>query len=173
MLTLCLLRHAKSGWDNPALDDFDRALAPRGIKAAPEVGKAMRGLGLTPDLVLCSSAVRTRATLMLVLPELRMPAPPIQFEDELYLAPSRRLLDRLQRIDPPARTVLMIGHNPSLHSLTLELTGKGKKADMAALAEKYPTTALAVLTFDCSSWSDIQSGTGQLQTFLTPRGLKD
>ncbi len=173
MLTLCLLRHAKSAWDQPNLDDFDRALAPRGIKAAPEVGKAMRGLRLAPDLILCSSAVRTRATLMLVLPELRIAAPPILFEDELYLAPSRRLADRIQRIDPPAQTVLVIGHNPSLHALALELTGGGQKADMAALAEKFPTTALAVLTFDVRKWGDVQAGTGKLAHFITPKGLKD
>jgi phosphohistidine phosphatase len=173
MLTLCLLRHAKSSWDNPALDDVDRGLSSRGIKAAPEIGRALRHAEFVPDLILCSSSVRTRATLMLILPELRLSSPSILYEDELYLAPSRRILDRIQRIDEPAQSVLMVGHNPSTHQLALELTGKGKKSFMAELASKFPTAAYAILRFDAAQWSDVQAGAGELIDFVTPKGLKD
>ncbi len=74
MLTLSLLRHAKSAWGDLELDDYERGLAPRGIKAAPQIGRHLRKEKLKPDLVLCSGAVRTRATLALILPETRRPA---------------------------------------------------------------------------------------------------
>ena len=72
MLTLSLLRHAKSSWSNPALPDRERPLATRGVTDAPLMGKAMAERGIDPELVLCSSARRTRDTLALVLPELRV-----------------------------------------------------------------------------------------------------
>ena len=72
MLTLSLLRHAKSSWNNPSLADRDRPLAIRGVADAPLMGRAMTERGIDPDLVLCSSARRTRDTLALVLPELKV-----------------------------------------------------------------------------------------------------
>ena len=85
MLTLSLLRHAKSSWSNPTLPDRDRPLATRGVTDAPLMGKAMAERGIDPELVLCSSARRTRDTLALVLPELRV-EPKVVYEDALYHA---------------------------------------------------------------------------------------
>ena len=86
MLTLSLMRHAKSDWGDLDLDDYARTLSKRGIKAATVMGQAIRRERLEPDLILCSGAIRTRATLTLMLPELRTPHPAVMFDDELYLA---------------------------------------------------------------------------------------
>ena len=75
MITLFLLRHAKSSWADPGLDDYERPLAKRGVNAGAEMGKYLKRQKLRPDLILCSGAVRTRATLELVLAELGTPAP--------------------------------------------------------------------------------------------------
>jgi phosphohistidine phosphatase len=171
MLTLSLLRHAKSSWGDPGLDDHARPLAERGAKAAPEIGSYLRREELRPDLVLCSGAVRTRATLALVLAALGPPAPEIRYDDALYLASPGTLLDQVRKVDPVHRHVMMIGHNPGLHALALELIGEGARKDIAALATKFPTAALAILEFDAGSWGEIGAGAGRLERFVTPRRL--
>ena len=93
MLTLSLLRHAKSGWDDSSLKDFDRPLSERGETAAPRMGAYMAAQGLAPDLVLCSPAVRACRTLDLVLPHLAG-GPTVVYEDNFYLAAPSVLLQR-------------------------------------------------------------------------------
>lgn len=172
-LTLHLLRHAKSAWDDLELDDHERALAPRGLKAAPRMGRYMAAQGMKPDLVLCSDAVRTRATLTLVLPELGKPAPEIRYDNALYLAAPDTILDILRMVDAKHTRVLIIGHNPGIHALALSLTGSGDKGLLAELATRFPTATLATLTFAGKSWKQVAPGTGQLTGFVTPRTIKD
>lgn len=171
MLTLSLLRHAKSSWDDLELDDFERPLAKRGISAAPQMGRALRELDAKPDLVLCSTAVRTRATLALVLLELGPPPPEVSYDDGLYLASPAAMLTRIRKADDRFPHVMLVGHNPGTHALALELTGVAKREDMAELAAKFPTAGLAIITFDVDRWRDVKSGTGQLKLFMTPRKL--
>lgn len=171
MLTLSLLRHAKSSWDDPTQDDFDRPLAPRGKEAAPRVGAEMRRRGLVPDLVVSSPSARTRATLALVKPELDRAKVPVRFEDGLYLASPAGLLDIIHRLPDTARHVLILGHNPGLQNLAVKLTGRGDEKTRRAVAAKFPTAALAVLAFDVERWADVASGKGNLIHFLTPKRL--
>jgi phosphohistidine phosphatase len=176
MLTLTLLRHAKSSWDDPALDDYDRPLAKRGKKAAPEVGAALAAMGLRPDLVICSGAVRARATLDLVLAKLGAPVPEVVFDDSVYLATPETLLARLNRIGPSEtgetpRSVMLVGHNPGLEELALLLAGSGAADDTARMTEKFPTAAVAVIGFNADNWALIAPGLGRLEHFLTPKQL--
>ncbi len=171
MLTLSLLRHAKSSWDDPTGRDFDRGLAARGTEAAPRMGRTMRGLGLMPDLVLCSPAARTRATLGLVLPELGGPAPEVRYDDRLYLASSADILSLVRGLPAKAGHVLLVGHNPGLHALATELTGKGDAEASQALLDKFPTAALCVLGFEAARWAGVGPRKGTLLHFLTPRRL--
>jgi phosphohistidine phosphatase len=174
MLTLSLLRHAKSSWDEPALDDYDRPLAKRGKKAAPEIGAALAAMGLRPDLVLCSGAVRARETLDLVLSKLGGPAPEIVYDEALYMATPAGLLARLRKVaaraDAP-RHVMLVGHNPGLEELALMLVGSGGADDRARMAEKFPTAALAVIAFNTESWAKVRPGAGRLEHFITPKRL--
>jgi phosphohistidine phosphatase len=171
MRTLSLLRHAKSAWDNPRLSDFERPLAPRGAAAAPRTGRHMREIGLRPDLVVCSPAVRTRETARLALAELAPPAPPVVFDEAIYEARSSTLMARLRALDGGVRHVLMIGHNPGLQSLLLSLAGAGLDGEHAGAAEKFPTAALAVLDLAIDDWPELRAGCGTLVHFATPRGL--
>ncbi len=173
MLTLILLRHAKSSWDTPGEDDFARGLAPRGRAAAPRMGEEMRRLSLKPHTVLCSPAVRTRDTLALVLPYLD-PAPAnVHFEDDLYLASGQRIHDRLRRLANDCPAALVIGHNPGLHNLALTLAEPSDDPRLSAMRDKFPTAALAVFTFQTPEWRQIKPQTGRLVHFATPRGLRD
>ena len=176
MLTLILLRHAKSSWDGPGLSDFERPLAKRGKKAAPEIGGALARLGLRPDLILCSGAVRARETLALVLPALGSRSPPVVYDDALYMALPDGLLTGLHKIKPDhqgnsPKCVMMVGHNPGFEELALLLAGDGPADKLARLSEKFPTAAAAVIAFDAESWPDLRPGTGRLNHFLTPKGL--
>jgi phosphohistidine phosphatase len=173
MLTLTLLRHAKSSWDNPGHDDFSRPLNARGLHAAPEAGRALRELAIVPSLVLCSPSQRTRETLRLALPEMHLAAAPQSvFEDALYLAPPAQMLDQLRKVEAKHASVLLIGHNPGMHNLAEALAGPGGPNTQALnerLAEKFPTGAIAVLTFNKKSWRDVAPRTGRLTAFWTPK----
>ena len=171
MLTLFLLRHAKSSWSNPALQDRERPLATRGINDAPLMGKAMAERGLDPDFVLCSSARRTRDTLDLVLPELKV-EPKVVYEDALYHASPETMLQVLRGIQPGASRVMLVGHNPEIHSLALDLVGAGPKHFRERLMTKFPTAALAVINFASGLWKSVTVNSGTLNLFIAPRDLR-
>jgi phosphohistidine phosphatase len=170
MLTLSLLRHAKSSWDDPALEDFDRPLAKRGAAAAPRMGAYMAAQGLIPDLILCSPAVRARQTLDLVLPHLTG-GPTVFFEDAFYLAAPSVLLARIQKIEVKVNHALIVGHDPGIQGLALSLSHSGKAEALKALAAKFPTAGLAVIRFKGGDWAKVARGSGRLDLFVTPKLL--
>jgi phosphohistidine phosphatase len=133
MLTLSLLRHAKSSWKDPALADHERPLNTRGQAEAPVMGKAMTKHGLDPDLVLCSTARRTRDTLALVLPELKT-EPKVIYEDGLYHGTSAEMLGILHEVGAGVGQVLLVGHNPDLAQIVYDLTGARVRFDPGSLA---------------------------------------
>lgn len=170
MLTLCLLRHAKSSWEDASIQDFDRALAPRGEEAAPRMGAYMADQGIEPELILCSPAARARQTLALVLPKLAG-QPSVEFEDGLYLASSTALLARIRKVRANTHRLMLVGHDPGLHGLAVELSGRGSTEDLNRLANKFPTAGLAVISFRVSQWSQVKPKAGRLDLFMAPRRL--
>jgi phosphohistidine phosphatase len=168
MHQLLLLRHAKSSWEDTSTPDRDRPLNPRGRRAAVAMRRAMRELGLAPDLILVSPAARTMETMRLLEPWDDTPL--IEPMEELYLASAAQLLATLREVAETVRTVLLIGHNPGMHQLAVLLTDPRGSAEKPARAvrEGFPTGALAEfsLTFP---WSRLDAGGGRLIRFLTPR----
>jgi len=171
MLTLSLLRHAKSSWNNPSLPDQERPLVTRGVTDAPLMGRAMAERGIDPDLVLCSSARRTRDTLALVLPELKV-EPKVVYDDALYHASPGEMLAMLRDVPPSATRVLLVGHNPEIQAFALDLVGSGPKHYRDRLREKYPTAGLAVVNFTSGSWKGVTVNSGSLNLFLSPKDLR-
>ena len=135
------------------------------------MGNAMAKHGLDPDLVLCSTARRTRDTLELVLPELKT-EPKIVYEDELYHASPAEMLNLLHGVGGGVNQVLLIGHNPGLQSFGLDLIGSGAKRLKDRLEAKLPTAGLVVLRFQAGAWKDIAINSGKLELFLTPSDVK-
>ena len=175
MKTLLLLRHAKSSWaksswPDPGATDFDRSLNDRGRRAAPLIAGHLLESGLLPDLVLCSAARRTRETLALMLPNLPGDAV-LRIENGLYKASSADLLKRLRRVEPTVGTVLVIAHNPGLEDLAATVCGGGDENLRRRMAEKFPTTALAVFALDAARWTGLRKEAAILTDFVLPKDL--
>jgi phosphohistidine phosphatase len=170
MLTLTLFRHAKSSWGHPALEDFDRPLNERGERDAPRTAAFLAEQAYVPDLILCSSAKRTRQTLDLTLPAWK-PRPKVDYSDALYHATAPAMLAMLRDAPAEAKHVMIIGHNPGLESFATRLIGEGDKNDRLVIATKFPTAAAAVITFEAKSWADVEPGSGYLALFATPKQL--
>ncbi len=168
MRQLLLLRHAKSNWEDPSLADHDRPLDSEGRSATSGMRETILGLGFAPQLVLVSSARRTRETLELLEP---LPGSPrIERSSDLYLASPRQSLDYLALTPREIERVLVITHNPGLHDLAMMLSGAhgislGGKLT-SRLARGLPTGGL--LDFSVAGqWSDLPHG-ARLLNFVTP-----
>ena len=170
MKTLILMRHAKSAWDDPQQKDIDRPLSGRGRKAAPQMGAWLAGAGYRPDLVLCSTAQRTRETLELMQGDLPARVP-TEFLRTLYMAAPREMLTEIGKAPAKAGTVMLLGHNPGIASLAALLAGSGESRALGNLHAKFPTAAIAVLSLDVAQWSALSPGSGKLTAFQRPRDL--
>jgi phosphohistidine phosphatase len=167
-MRLWLLRHAKSAWDRPGINDHDRPLSPRGERDAERMRRYLDGEDAEPVLVLCSSAARARRTLELVGPALRGD-PDIRIEPQLYTFDATILVERLRAIGAAVEPVMLVGHNPAIQELALNLTGSGEA--FAALTEKYPTGALAEIDVAGDTWGGLEERMGRLIRFVRPRDL--
>lgn len=166
--TLYLLRHAKSSWSKPGLDDFDRPLNPRGKATRDFLVDWFADNGIRPDLVICSPAKRTRQTLK-PIKALWDPRPEIVFEASVYEAELATLKNTLRHASSDHRSILLVGHNPGLQQLALDLMDNGSDAHSQSLRTKFPTGAIACLTTNGESWKRMQGGSFHLQEFVLPR----
>ncbi len=169
MPRLILARHAKSSWGDPALRDHDRPLNARGHRAAGRVGARLCELDCVPDLVFSSSSERTRQTWEGMRRHLG-DGPQVSFHRELYLASPRIVLDRIARAPATARTVMVLGHNPTTHALAAHLSREGDPAATARLRVKFPTGAAAIVDLYETGWEAAGEG-GELLHFILPRDL--
>lgn len=167
MKRLYLLRHAKSSWDDPALGDPDRPLAPRGRRAAKLMADHLRRKGISPELVLCSPSKRTRQTLKRIARGLGKNAD-VQIESALYAASATTLLEELHEVPDEVDSVMLIGHNPGIQDLALSLARAGSES--LRVRSKFPTAALATLKHNVT-WHGLAPGSAELVSFVTPKQL--
>jgi len=172
MRTVSLYRHAKSSWDDPALEDFDRGLSKRGQKSAPAMGAFLRENALMPELVICSPAQRTRETFDLTFGQ-RNDAPNLRFDERLYHASSATMLDLLRNLPAEIENVMILGHNPGLHALALDLFSHGDADAVDAVCRKFPTCGLAIVDIELGDWGSLGVGEGYLRSFMTPKQLPE
>ena len=169
MKTLTLLRHAKSGWDDPHARDFDRALNAKGKRAAALIGGYLRNAGAAFDHVVASPAVRVVETLAGVEQGYGRTLAP-SYDRRIYLASAVTLLDVVHEVSADATRILLVGHNPGLEDLALWLVPNSDDPPRVALEAKYPTATLANIVFD-GTWADLQPGNAKLTHFIRPRDL--
>ncbi|MET7618015.1 histidine phosphatase family protein [Streptomyces sp. NPDC005408] len=166
---LVVLRHAKSAWPDDVAD-HDRPLAPRGRRDAPAAGRWLRESDCVPDLVVCSTARRTRRTWELAAAEFDV-TPPVTHDVRLYGASATELLDVVREIPGRVRTLMLIGHNPGAQELVLMLAGEADAFALEQTRTKFPTSAIAVLRVP-GPWSDLEAGAARLTEMVVPRGAK-
>ncbi|WP_425613481.1 histidine phosphatase family protein [Anatilimnocola sp. NA78] len=163
MKTLLLLRHAKSSWKDSDLDDHDRPLNKRGKRDAPRMGQLLLDENLLPDLIVCSSAKRTRRTAELVS-ETSGYRGETRITGDVYEAWADRLLTTIQAFPAEASRVLLIGHNPGLEELLEAVTGNYRPLS---------TAALAWLEFPVDDWREInKENKAELKHVWQPRELE-
>lgn len=166
-LTLILMRHAKSAWSDPGLDDFDRTLNGRGRTSAVAIGDWLVRRGHLPDSVVVSGARRTVETWSRMAKAMPKTAT-MRSDPALYLASAETILAVLRA--QTDRSVMLIGHNPGI--------GEFASRIVAAVPDHpryrdYPTAATTVMTFDADSWREIGWGEGHVVDFVVPRELAD
>ncbi|WEO98758.1 histidine phosphatase family protein [Streptomyces sp. FXJ1.172] len=168
---LVLLRHAKSAWPE-GVEDHRRPLAARGLRDAPAAGRTLAEADCLPDLALCSTAVRARRTWELASAEWGTP-PPVRYDQRLYAAGVADLLEVVREVPSEVETLLLVGHNPGLEELVLELAGDGLDDTLERVRTKFPTAAIAVLTWHGTGWSALVPGAALLTWVTVPRGSKE
>ncbi|MEO3811322.1 histidine phosphatase family protein [Sphaerisporangium sp. B11E5] len=159
MNTLIVLRHAKAA-HVPGLADRQRPLTDRGERDAGRAGEALKALGLSPDLVLCSPSERTRRTAELTLATLA-PDAPVQIETDIYEAYPDELVELIRRTGDEVSTLLLVGHNPGALELVVNLT-------LARDLDKFPPGAYAVIE-TTEAWTDLGPGDGRLAHRWNPK----
>lgn len=170
MKILTLLRHAKSGWNDPVERDFDRPLNRRGRKAAQTIGREMRARHLDFDRVVASPAVRVVETLDDVGDGYGRPIC-VDYDDRLYLASLATLLEVIRETNGTAERLLLVGHNPGLELLAMYLTSDDSNGLRGEVAIKYPTATLAEISLPVRDWKHVRQGIGRLEALVRPRDL--
>lgn len=158
------MRHAKSDYP-PGVADHDRPLAPRGVRQAALAGDWLRANAPTIEGVLCSTAARTRETLL----NTGIDAP-VRYSERLYASTPGTLIDEINAVNDAVSTLLVIGHEPTMSALALGLNGAGDTNTIAAerISTKFPTSAIAVLTV-AGAWKHVELGVATLIDFEVPR----
>ena len=169
MRRLMLLRHAKTERAEPGERDRERKLTKRGRSDAPVIGAYLSHHKMTPDLVLVSPATRTRETWALLQTAFAK-SPRARDEERIYNASAHGLFNLVAESEA-ASCLLLIGHNPGLHELALQLIASGDIEARERLSENLPTSGLAVIDFSINDWSRLHPRSGRLEHFVTPRLL--
>lgn len=157
-----LLRHAEAGWGDGS--DRERPLTPAGAVAAGRLGRFLASLGLEPQAVLSSPAVRARTTAELAV-EAAGWGNPVRLEESFYGEGSEAVLAHLRRLPETVGTVLLVGHEPVWSGLVSGLAGGGRL--------RFPTAASACLEADLERWNELDWGGMALSWLVTPRMLRD
>jgi len=170
MKRLTILRHAKSSWDDPQLEDFNRPLNDRGWKAARRMGRELEKRGMKFDLVVASTAARVRETIDGLTEKLRLNVE-IRFEPRMYAASEEMLLSIVRDIGESAHAPLLVGHNPGLQQLIIALTHSDPDDLRSRVERKFSTAALAAIELPAHRWAEVEPGTGKVTELILPKEL--
>jgi phosphohistidine phosphatase len=170
MRRLLLLRHAKTERAEHGERDRDRKLTARGRTDAPMIGAYMARHRVVPDVALVSLATRAQETWGLVA-EAFAKSPRTVKTERIYNATADALAELIRETGGDARALLVVGHNPGLHDLALQLIGAGDIEARENLSEKLPTSGLVVIDLAFDDWSLLHDSAGRLERFVSPRRL--
>ena len=158
MKKLMLVRHAKSDWNDPTQDDFDRPLNERGLAAAPHMAARLLQQSIIPQRIISSPALRAKTTALAF--SLKLNLPEISYNEAIYDARYADLLRVINKLPDDDDFVALVGHNPGMSDLLYELTH-----DMADM----PTCAVAVIEFNTDHWELAGEGMGRVKFYDFPK----
>lgn len=161
MKQLTLVRHAKSSWKDPSLNDFDRPLNKRGQKDLPAMSARIDEHGLQPDLIISSAAKRALTTAEAIHTRLGLEPQQLQVQPELYESCYETLLYCLQNSSDQYRHIMLVGHNPGLEMLGFYLTQEP--------VDKFPTAAVMQMHLSIRNWHELAAGCATLTWFDYPK----
>jgi phosphohistidine phosphatase len=167
MRRLLLLRHSKTERAEPGQRDRDRKLTARGRADAPVIGSYVVRHRLIPDLALVSPAARAKETWTLVAAAFKK-SPHVVSDERIYNATPATLVKLIGETDA-ANTMIIVGHNPALHDLAVQLIASGDVDARERINEKLPTSGLVVIEFAFDDWSRVRTNSGRLEHFVSPR----
>lgn len=163
MKKLYLIRHAKSGWDEPGLADFERGLSSRGLKDIRTLGAYLRLRGIRPDLFLSSCALRAQQTSDFLADEIGYSGPK-HYLRELYLTAPERIRELIAAQEPEIESVFVVGHSPQLHEVANSL--------MNEHLSRFPALGIVAIDFKIDSWVDLSEKSGEMDFFIYPKQFK-
>lgn len=164
MKKLYIMRHAKSSWDDPGLNDYERPLNKRGKHDAPLMGDIFFKLGIKPDLIISSGAKRAITTARIVAEKLDYPLKKITEEKKIYSESERGILKIINDLDNKYEQVMLLGHNPVFTGLVNWLSDYG--------LSNLPTAAMVGISFDADDWKAITPGMGKVIHYEYPKKYK-
>jgi len=162
MKTLYLIRHAKSSWEDPFMDDFDRPLNKRGKSDAPRMGKRLKERDIHPDLLLSSPAERALSTCFIIAEKIGYASQKIHTDKKLYHADDDQLLSVVHRLNDANDEVMIFTHNPALTDFVNRLSKE-------PVADNIPTCGVVALKFPVESWKAVKWGKGKVDFFDFPK----
>jgi phosphohistidine phosphatase len=161
MKTLYLVRHAKSSWKYPNLDDFERPLNKRGRKNAPFMGKVLKKLKVAPDLVISSPANRAATTARIIAAAINYPLENIVYSEAIYEFSENALIHVIKQIEDSVNNAMVVGHNPAINGLANYIGDQP--------ISNIPTCGVFCVDLDISSWAKIGEHCGKLKFFEFPK----
>ena len=161
MKTIYLVRHAKSSWKYPELDDFERPLNKRGRKNAPFMGRLLQELNVAPDLVISSPANRAAMTARIIAAALDYPLEDILYSEAIYEFGEKALIDVVKEIDDALNQAMVVGHNPATNGLANYIGDQP--------VGNIPTCGVFCVELDIASWSNIKAHCGKVKFFEYPK----
>ena len=161
MLTLFLVRHAKSEWANDYLKDVDRPLNERGYRDAQQMSESLLSKKFLPELIITSPAIRATSTALIFSRTLRYGPVGIRFEEKLYESSVKEYIDVVSNLDASKTSVMLFGHNPTITGLSNSLT--------SPFADNIPTCGVVGIRFKTKQWMDVPSTTGELFLYDFPK----
>lgn len=165
MKTIYFIRHAKSSWDDPALNDHDRPLNPRGRRDAPRMAARLADLGVQPDGILTSTARRARQTAEYFREALNVPVSRFRTNETLYHAWPDVIAARVRELPDEWNTVLLFGHNPGYTDLA-------NRMDHQQFIDNVPTCGIVAGVAEIDEWNDFRLGATTRKAFLYPKQMK-
>jgi phosphohistidine phosphatase len=156
-----IVRHAKSSWSNPKLEDIERPLNKRGKRDAPFMAKLLHGKSFSPDLLLTSPALRALTTAEHFAKQWKLDDEKLQIKEEIYEAYPEDLIRMARKFPDNLDTVFLFGHNPTITDIANRYTED--------YIENVPTCGIIVLQADIEKWKDLNISNTRLQAFFYPK----